>query len=90
VTYVILVAQKDFVVVIIFVFLTDSAMFSPFRPLEEYAGPSILTVGALCFFFFLSVKIFSSEFVCFPFVERDICSVTRILEYVSIYTAIAL
>jgi hypothetical protein len=35
-------------------------MLGLFRPLEEYVGPSIVTVGAICFvvFFGLYVKIF--------------------------------
>lgn len=57
--------------------------FSLFHPLEEYAGPAILTVSALCFFF-LSVQMFSSEFVRLPLVERDFSTVFRILEYASI------
>lgn len=48
-------------------------MFGLFRPLEEDADPSILTVGGLGFVYFLgSMSKFSSEFVCLPFLERDV------------------
>jgi hypothetical protein len=48
-------------------------MFGLFRPLDEYVGPAILNVGALCFVFFLGCMLkFTLEFVCLPFVERDI------------------
>jgi hypothetical protein len=39
-----------------------------FRSLEEYAGPSTLTVGFLYFILFLGCMLeFSSESACFPF-----------------------
>jgi hypothetical protein len=48
-------------------------MLGLFRPLEEYVGPSILTVGALCFVVLLGCMLtFSLESVCLPFVKRDV------------------
>jgi hypothetical protein len=44
-------------------------MHGLFQPLEVYVGPSILTVGALCFFFFWDYMLeFSSESASVPFV----------------------
>jgi hypothetical protein len=57
-------------------------MLGLFRPLEENVGPSILTVGALCFVVLLGFMLkISSEFVCFPFVERDVSTVILSLEF---------
>jgi hypothetical protein len=57
-------------------------MLGLFRPLEENVGPSILTVGAPRFVFFLgSMLTFFLELVCLPFVERDISTVIWILEF---------
>jgi hypothetical protein len=53
-----------------------------FRPLEEYAAPSILTVGALCFVFSLDIMLgFSSESACLLFVARDTSTMIWILEF---------
>jgi hypothetical protein len=42
----------------------DYAMLGLFRPLEQYGGPAILTVGALRFIVFSGCTLkFSSEFV---------------------------
>jgi hypothetical protein len=66
-------------------------MFDLFCPLEERVGPSILTVGIVCFVFFLSSMLkFCLEFISLLFVRRDVSTVIRILEYVRIGTAIAL
>jgi hypothetical protein len=52
------------------------------RSLEEYAGPSTVTVGVLCFAFFLGLMSeCSSESACLPFVARDIPIVNWILEF---------
>jgi hypothetical protein len=52
-----------------------------FRPFEECAGPSILTMGTLCFFFLLGCMLeFSSESGCLPFVAGDISNMIWILE----------
>jgi hypothetical protein len=52
------------------------------RPLEKYVGLSIFNVGILFFVFFFSCVLkFSSEFVCFLFVERGISTVIWILEF---------
>jgi hypothetical protein len=57
------------------------AILRLFRPLEQYAGPSILTVGVLCFVFFLGwILKCSSETACLSFAERDIFTVIWILE----------
>jgi hypothetical protein len=56
-------------------------MLGLFRPLEDYVGPSILTVVALCSVAFLGCMLkFSSEFVCLPFVERDISTISSFEE----------
>jgi hypothetical protein len=58
-------------------------MFGLFCPLEEYGGPSILAVGALCFVVLLGcMLIFSLEFIYLPFVERDISTLIWILEFI--------
>jgi hypothetical protein len=50
--------------VFIIIITVDYAMLGPFRPLEEYVGPTILTVGALCFVVLLACMFtFSFEFV---------------------------
>jgi hypothetical protein len=57
-------------------------MHGLFRPLEVYAGPSILTVGALCFFFSVGWMLgFSSESAYLPFVACAISIVIWILEF---------
>jgi hypothetical protein len=57
-------------------------MHGLFHPPEEYAGPSILTVGVLCFVFFLGCMLeFSSESAYLPFVAHDISIVVLILEF---------
>jgi hypothetical protein len=57
-------------------------MLGLFRPLYEYAGPSILTVGVLCFIFILACMLeFSLESASLPFVVRDISSVICILDF---------
>jgi hypothetical protein len=44
-----------------------------FRPLQEHAGPFILTVGVLYFVLFLCCMLeFSSESGCLPVFARDI------------------
>jgi hypothetical protein len=51
-------------------------------PLEEYVGPSILTVNALCFIFLFGCMLkFSVEFLCVKFIERGISTVIWILEF---------
>jgi hypothetical protein len=56
-------------------------MLGKFRPPEECVGPSVVTVGAVCFVVLLSCMLtFSSEFVCRSLVERDISAVFWILE----------
>jgi hypothetical protein len=51
-------------------------MHGLFRPLEEYVGPSILTVGILRFVFFSGCMLeLPSESACLPFLERDIAIV---------------
>jgi hypothetical protein len=53
-----------------------------FRGLEEYTGPSILTVVIPCFVFFLGCVLeVTSKSACFPFVARDISVVLRILRF---------
>jgi hypothetical protein len=74
-----IVPSKNFVIIII-IFM-DYASSLLFRPLEEYVGPSILTVGTLCFVLFLGciLKLFRNS--CLPIVERDIPTVICILEF---------
>jgi hypothetical protein len=57
-------------------------MLGLFRPLAEYGGPYIVTVGALYFVCFLRciLKV-SSESICLQFVERDIPSLIWILRF---------
>jgi hypothetical protein len=61
------------IIIIIIIFFIDYVIRGLFRPLEKYAGPSILTEGILCFAFFLGcMSEFSSKSACLPFVARDI------------------
>jgi hypothetical protein len=60
----------------------DQAIRGLFRPLEEYADPSILTVDCLCFVSFSGCTRMlecSSESACLPFVARDVYIVIWIL-----------
>jgi hypothetical protein len=62
--------------------IMHKAMFGIFCPLEEYVGPSILTVGALCFVVLVGhVYTFSLEFIYLPFVERGISNVIWIFKF---------
>jgi hypothetical protein len=57
-------------------------MFGAFRPLEEYVGPSIATLGALPFVVFLDCMLtFTSESACLSFVELEVSTVIWILEF---------
>jgi hypothetical protein len=57
-------------------------MHGLFRPLEEYAGPTILTVGSLRFIFFSRCMFeLSSGSAYIPFLERDISIVNWILDF---------
>lgn len=52
------------------------------RGLEEYAGPSILTVGVQCFVLFLCCMLeYSWESLHLPFVAHDISIVIWISEF---------
>jgi hypothetical protein len=63
-------SSSSIITIIIFM---DSAMLGLFRPLEKYVGPSILTVGALCFVVLLGCMLkFSLAFLYLPFEERAI------------------
>jgi hypothetical protein len=57
-------------------------MLGLFHPLEEYVGPSIITVGILCFVVLLGGMLtFSFEFVGLTFAERGVFTVMWILEF---------
>jgi hypothetical protein len=58
----------------------DYVVCGLFRPFEEYANPSILTVGVLYFVSFSGCMLeFSSESDSLPFVERNISIVIWVL-----------
>jgi hypothetical protein len=63
-----------------FIIFMDYAILRLFRPLEQYVGLDILTVGVLCFVSFLGWMLKSSESACLSFAEWDILTVTWILE----------
>jgi hypothetical protein len=59
-------------------------MLGLFRPLENDAGPCVLTVEVLCFVFFLRCILraqFSAESAFLPLVERDVSTVIWIIEF---------
>jgi hypothetical protein len=76
--YIPLVTQFETIIII----FRDYVMRGLFRPLEEYACPSILDVVYLCFIFLLGCMLeFSSVSACVPFVACDICTVIRNLKF---------
>jgi hypothetical protein len=67
-----------FIIIIIFM---DWAMFRMFRPLGQYVGPFILTLGVLWLVFFFSWMLkCSTESACLPFSEWNVFTVIWILE----------